>query len=104
MLDTTELKNLFENHPEDISNVSKNMEDKFLKVYDGNKDGKLDTEEFERLLQKHQWMTRMQSFVAPTQSKRKIEDEMKICPPPLGILIITIAQIVFFILHRSEST
>lgn len=74
-------------------------------MFDNNNDGTIDREEFERVAEQHPWVVkhffvRYCTLITLT-SKRKLEDEIKL-RPPLGILLITMLQVAFYFIHKSE--
>jgi hypothetical protein len=107
VLDKTELRNLLEKNKEQLAGSAKAVTEIIIQKYDTNNDGHLDRHEFEEVVRNHKWIVnryveRYCSFVAP-MAKQRIQDQMKLCPPPLGILVISVIQLVCFILHQSQT-
>lgn len=97
---------MFDNYSENLGN-NKKLAKNVIEKYDKNKDGKIDFEEFTIVVNNHQWILNRYlknyiSIFAPNGGKKTLPKEIKIFPPPFGILFISIVQLIFYLQHATQ--
>lgn len=105
-IDSEEMRELLEQLPEDYNINTKALAESVLKRHDANGDRRLDPVEFREAMNRSFIGNRLNLLmenIVPRRRKHTVEDRIKLCPPPLGIFIISLVQIFFFVWDETHS-
>lgn len=99
-IDQEELKELLERFPEGLPIDPKKLAKSIFKQHDVNRDGKLDRTEFREVVTTSFIGKRLNVLlenIVPRRRQLTVEDRIQLCPPPLGIFILSALQIFLFL-------
>lgn len=100
------MQEMLEQLPEDFNINTKALAASVVKRHDVDGDRRLDLEEFREAMNRSFIGNRLNLLmenIVPRRRQRTVEDRIKLCPPPLGIFIVSLVQIFFFVWDETHS-